>query len=70
MATRLTPPTTQSPRPGALPAEVSSFVGRRRELAQLANQLQATRLVTVTGPGGVGKTRVTLRIASSWDLVS
>jgi predicted ATPase/DNA-binding CsgD family transcriptional regulator len=59
------PQTPQAPRsPGALPAEVSSFVGRRSELAQLASQLRMTRLVTVTGPGGVGKTRVTLRTAA------
>jgi predicted ATPase/DNA-binding CsgD family transcriptional regulator len=65
MATGLTPPATESTRrPGALPAEVSSFVGRRSELAQLTSQLRATRLVTVTGPGGVGKTRVTLRTAA------
>jgi non-specific serine/threonine protein kinase len=65
MATRLTPQTPGTPpSPAALPAEVSSFVGRRGELAQLAGQLRVTRLVTVTGPGGVGKTRVTLRTAA------
>jgi non-specific serine/threonine protein kinase len=51
-------------RPGELPAEVTGFVGRQRELAQLAGQLQSARLVTVTGPGGVGKTRVALRTAA------
>jgi len=51
-------------RPGDLPAEVSGFVGRRDELARLARQLRSARLVTVTGPGGVGKTRVALRTAS------
>jgi predicted ATPase/DNA-binding CsgD family transcriptional regulator len=50
--------------PGKLPAEVSGFVGRQRELAKLASQLQAARLVTVTGPGGVGKTRLALRVAA------
>jgi predicted ATPase/DNA-binding CsgD family transcriptional regulator len=65
MATRLNRQTPRTPRrSAALPAEVSSFVGRRRELAQLASQLRAARLVTVTGPGGVGKTRVTLRAAA------
>jgi predicted ATPase/DNA-binding CsgD family transcriptional regulator len=51
-------------RPGDLPAEVSGFVGRRDELARLGRQLRSARLVTVTGPGGVGKTRVALRAAA------
>jgi len=51
-------------RPGELPAEVTGFVGRHRELAELAGLLRVARLVTVTGPGGVGKTRVALRAAS------
>ena len=51
-------------RPGDLPAEVTGFVGRRRELAELARLLRTARLVTVTGPGGVGKTRVALRAAA------
>src|SRR5216683_7822180 len=50
-------------RPGELPVEVTGFVGRRSELKRLAAQLRAARLVTVTGPGGVGKTRVALRAA-------
>ena len=51
-------------RPGNLPAETSSFIGRRRELAQLRKKLAATRLVSLLGPGGVGKTRLALRAAS------
>ena len=47
-----------------LPAEVTGFVGRRAELARLAGLLESARLVTVTGPGGVGKTRVSLRAAA------
>lgn len=46
-----------------LPADVSGFVGRSRELARLADLLGTARLVTVTGPGGVGKTRLALRAA-------
>jgi predicted ATPase/DNA-binding CsgD family transcriptional regulator len=53
-------------RPGELPAEVTGFVGRERELARLAEQLRAASLVTVTGPGGVGKTRVALRAAAAF----
>ncbi|GAA2304589.1 LuxR C-terminal-related transcriptional regulator [Streptomyces kunmingensis] len=49
--------------PGDLPAEATSFVGRRRELACLADLLTRARLVTLTGPGGVGKTRTAVRAA-------
>ncbi len=52
-------------RPGELPVEVTAFVGRDAELATLAGLLGRARLVTLTGPGGVGKTRVALRAAAS-----
>ena len=52
-------------RPGLLPAEANSFVGRASELLWLTTQLRSTRLVTVVGPGGVGKTRLCLRAAAS-----
>src|SRR3954469_5825130 len=42
----------------ALPAEASSFVGRARELAELEALLRRTRLLTLSGTGGVGKTRL------------
>lgn len=48
-------------RRGNLPAEVTSFVGRRRELGEIRKQLTTARLVTLVGPGGVGKTRLALR---------
>jgi predicted ATPase/DNA-binding CsgD family transcriptional regulator len=48
---------------GNLPAEVTSFVGRRRELADASRALSKSRLVTLTGVGGVGKTRVAERVA-------
>jgi non-specific serine/threonine protein kinase len=47
-----------------LPADVSVFVGRSSELARLAGLLGTARLVTVAGPGGVGKTRLALRAAA------
>lgn len=50
---------------GNLPAEISSFVGRHEELDRLAALLRRSRLVTVTGIGGVGKTRTALRAAES-----
>ena len=51
-------------RAGNLPAEATSFVGRRRELAELRKKLAATRLVSLVGPGGVGKSRLALRAAT------
>ena len=48
---------------GRLPAELTSFVGRRRELADTRRLLSSTRLLTLTGAGGVGKTRLALRMA-------
>ncbi|MFG3253541.1 ATP-binding protein [Streptomyces sp. NPDC048172] len=52
-------------RSGQLPAEVTSFVGRATELEELRRMLDAARLVTLTGPGGVGKTRLALQAARS-----
>ena len=51
-------------RAGNLPAEATSFVGRRRELAELRKKLAAARLVSMVGPGGVGKSRLALRAAT------
>jgi predicted ATPase/DNA-binding CsgD family transcriptional regulator len=45
----------------SLPAELSSFVGRRRELAEVRRELGHARLLTLTGVGGVGKSRLALR---------
>ncbi|WP_335935790.1 ATP-binding protein [Streptomyces sp. PTD5-9] len=50
--------------PGALPAELSAFVGRADELAALGRRMDEARLVTVVGPGGVGKTRCAVKIAT------
>src|SRR2546423_14686015 len=48
---------------GNLPAEVTSLVGRRREIADIRRVLSTARLLTLTGPGGVGKTRAARPIA-------
>jgi len=48
-------------RSGNLPAEATSFVGRRRELAEVRKKLTEARLVSLVGPGGVGKTRLAIR---------
>ena len=50
--------------PNNLPSSVSSFVGRAGELAEVAELLAAHRLVTLTGPGGCGKTRLALEAAA------
>src|ERR1041385_190386 len=43
-------------RPNNLPTQLTSFVGRERELAEAGALLETNRLVTLTGPGGTGKT--------------
>ncbi|MFI6431263.1 ATP-binding protein [Rhodococcus oryzae] len=48
---------------GNLPLELTSFVGRRREVTETRRLLSVSRLVTLTGIGGVGKTRLALRVA-------
>ncbi|MFD8272259.1 LuxR C-terminal-related transcriptional regulator [Streptomyces flaveolus] len=48
----------------ALPAPLTAFIGRVRERGELAEAVKAHRLVTVTGPGGVGKTRLALAVAA------
>jgi predicted ATPase/DNA-binding CsgD family transcriptional regulator len=48
-----------------LPAQISSFIGRNHELAELKASLLASRLVTLTGPPGTGKTRLALEVASA-----
>ena len=52
-------------RKGNLPAEATSFIGRRRELAELRAKLAAGRLVSLVGPGGVGKSRLAVRAATN-----
>jgi len=47
-----------------LPAEFTRFIGRRRELTEVKRLLSGSRLVTLTGIGGVGKTRLSLRAAA------
>jgi predicted ATPase/DNA-binding CsgD family transcriptional regulator len=51
-------------QPSNLPAEVTSFVGRRQELREVKRLLSTTRLLTLTGSGGAGKTKLALRAAA------
>jgi non-specific serine/threonine protein kinase len=54
-------------RPGRLPIAQSSFVGRERELTALSQLFARSRLVNLTGPGGVGKTRLAVEAARRWE---
>ena len=49
--------------PGNLPQSMTSFVGRRRDIAGVKQRMSESRLVTLLGSGGVGKTRLALRVA-------
>jgi predicted ATPase/class 3 adenylate cyclase len=51
--------------PNNLPTQLTSFVGRQDELEEATRLLQETRLLTLTGPGGIGKTRLSLQIAAA-----
>lgn len=50
--------------PNNLPLQLSSFIGREREIAEIKRLLSTTRLLTLTGPGGAGKTRLALQVAA------
>src|SRR6202045_2690573 len=51
-------------RSGNLPADATSFIGRRNALAEVRQKLSEARLVSLVGPGGVGKTRLAIRIGT------
>ncbi|MEV6354344.1 BTAD domain-containing putative transcriptional regulator [Streptomyces hydrogenans] len=63
-------PARTAPAPGNLRARLTSFVGRDEEIAALRQDLAAARLVTLLGPGGAGKTRLSQeaaeRVADTW----
>ncbi|MBA2373385.1 MAG: adenylate/guanylate cyclase domain-containing protein, partial [Chloroflexi bacterium] len=52
-------------RPNNLPTQLTTFVGRERELSEALELLRHTRLLTLTGPGGTGKTRLSLQVAAA-----
>ncbi len=57
-------PRTLDARPTNLPAQITRFIGRHDEVARVRELLTDRRLVTLTGPGGTGKTRLGLQVAT------
>src|SRR5438105_337594 len=57
-------PSRESTSRAILPIQVTSFVGRERVIAEVRQRLTTTRLLTLTGPGGCGKTRLALQVAA------
>ncbi|MFJ9818544.1 ATP-binding protein [Streptomyces sp. NPDC101151] len=56
-----------TPAPIAPPAPLTAFVGRCGEVTEVAGLMRVARLVTLTGPGGVGKTRLAAEVAAATD---
>jgi predicted ATPase/class 3 adenylate cyclase len=64
LASAFPPPRTLDATPNNLPLQLTSFLGREREVAEVLELLASHRLVTLTGPGGTGKTRLGLQVAA------
>jgi len=64
LRTEFPPPRSLTMAPGNLPVEVTSFLGREADSARIGAVLDQARVVTLTGVGGVGKTRLALHVAS------
>ena len=56
------PPRTVDARPNNLPVSLTTFIGREREVGAIAKLVEECRLVTLTGPGGTGKTRLSIEV--------
>jgi predicted ATPase/class 3 adenylate cyclase len=64
LPSRFPPPRSLDARPNNLPAQLTSFVGREEQMAEIRRLLGQTRLLTLTGAGGTGKTRLALQVAA------
>ncbi len=64
LPTEFPPLRTLENLPNNLPSQLTSFVGREKELAEVKKLLQNARLLTLIGPGGTGKTRLSIQAAS------
>jgi predicted ATPase/class 3 adenylate cyclase len=64
LASDFPPLRTLDARPNNLPLQLTSFVGREEEITEVERLLSQTRLLTLTGPGGSGKSRLALRVAA------
>lgn len=58
---------TSQPSTGNLPMRMTSFLGRAADLAELESLLERNRLVTLTGPGGIGKTSLAIELGRTWQ---
>jgi predicted ATPase/class 3 adenylate cyclase len=65
LQTDFPPLRTLDARPNNLPVQLTTFVGRETELADVRRLLAGTHLLTLTGPGGTGKTRLSLELAAT-----
>ncbi|MGH2756239.1 MAG: tetratricopeptide repeat protein, partial [Actinomycetota bacterium] len=64
LRTDFPPPRTLDTRPNNLLVQLSPFIGREKELVEVCGTLADNRLVTLTGPGGTGKTRLSIEVAT------
>jgi predicted ATPase/class 3 adenylate cyclase len=64
LAADFPPPRALDARPNNLPLQLTSFVGREEQITEVERLLERSRLLTLTGPGGSGKTRLALRVAA------
>ncbi len=64
IASDFQPPRSLDARPNNLPEQLTSFVGREEEISEICRLLERSRLLTLTGAGGTGKTRLALQVAS------
>src|SRR5215204_2861234 len=64
LASRFPPLKTLEASRNNLPVQLTSFIGRENEIVEIKQDLKAHRLVTLTGPGGTGKTRLSLQVAA------